>query len=112
MNRKYRITCTNEFQRVRHSGKTYAHPLIVIVAAESQSENSHFGIITSKAIGNAVTRNKARRRIRSILSKHLINFKQPHDIVVIARKPISQVSFEEIEEALCGVMQKAGLISK
>jgi hypothetical protein len=31
---------------------------------------------------------------------------------VIARKPISQVSFNEIEEALSGVMQKAGLISK
>jgi ribonuclease P protein component len=85
---------------------------MVVNAAASLNEDSHIGIITSKSIGNAVKRNKARRRIRNILGKHLINFKQPHDIVVIARTPISQANFVEIEEALCGVLQKAGIISK
>jgi ribonuclease P protein component len=112
LNRKYRITSTNEFQRVRHSGRSYAHPLLVVITLASQNEDSHCGIITGKIIGNAVKRNKARRRIRSILDKHLINFKQPHDIVVIARTPISQANFTEIEEALSGVLQKAGIISK
>lgn len=85
---------------------------MVVNAAESLNEDSHIGIITSKTIGNAVKRNKARRRIRNILNKHLINFKHPHDIVVIARTPVSQASFVEIEEALTGVLQKAGIISK
>ena len=85
---------------------------MVVNAAESLNEDSHIGIITSKTIGNAVKRNKARRRIRSILNKHLINFQHPHDIVVIARTPVSQASFAEIEEALTGVLQKAGIISK
>jgi ribonuclease P protein component len=95
---------------VRHSGRSYAHPLVLITVTEGLSVNPRFGIITSKAIGNAVIRNRTRRRLRSILSNHLINFLHPHDIVVVARKPIVDASYQEIEEAISNLMRKAGLL--
>ena len=112
MNRSYRITSTNDFQRVRHSGKTYAHPLVLIIVSNSQSEKSHVGIITSKAIGNAVIRNKTRRRIRSIFTEHLINFIQPYDIVVIARSAIANASYQQVRSAIVESLVKAGILLK
>jgi ribonuclease P protein component len=83
----------------------------VVIVAGSQSEKSHAGIITSKAIGNAVERNRARRRIRSVMAGHLINFIQPHDIVIIARKPIVEATYKDIEQAIREELHKAGLLS-
>jgi ribonuclease P protein component len=96
---------------VRHSGKTYAHPLAVVTVTESSSENVRVGIITGKSIGNAVKRNLAKRRIRKIFSDHLINFQQAYDIVVIARPAISDASYEEIEKAISGLLKKARLLN-
>jgi ribonuclease P protein component len=106
LNRKFRITSTNDFQRVRHSGKRYAHPLVMIIVGESKDENSHVGIITGKSVGNAVKRNLARRRIREILNGCLIQFKQPHDIVVIARPSIDNAQYLELNQAINGLLKK------
>lgn len=95
---------------MRHSGKSYAHPLVLVTVAEGLVEHSRCGIITSKTIGNAVTRNRTRRQIRSIISNHLINFLHVHDIVVVARKPIVNASYQEIEEAISSLMRKAGIL--
>ena len=97
---------------MRHSGKTYAHPLVLIIVSSSLSENSHVGIITSKAIGNAVIRNRTRRRIRSIFTEYLINFIQPYDIVVIARSAIADASYQQIKSAIAELLFKAGLLIK
>jgi len=112
LNRSYRITSTNDFERVRHSGKTYAHPLVVIIVSNGLSGNSRVGIITSKSIGNAVARNKARRRIRSVFKDYLTNFIQPYDIVVIARSAIATASYQEIETAIAELLVRAGLLPK
>jgi ribonuclease P protein component len=84
----------------------------MIIAVESQSENSHIGIITSKSVGNAVVRNKARRRIRSIFSGQLINFIHPYDIVIIARSAIATATHQQIEFAIAELLVKAGILPK
>jgi ribonuclease P protein component len=96
---------------VRHSGKKYAHPLVVVYITNSIDENPHCGIVTGKSIGNAVRRNLAKRRIRRIVSENLTRFKQARDIVIIARPSISNAKYSEIDEAIEELFQKAGLFS-
>jgi ribonuclease P protein component len=112
LNRKFWITSTNDFKRVRLSGRSYAHPLVVIITHPGETEYSRAGIITGKSIGNAVKRNRARRQLRVILGQFLPQLKTPTDIVVIGRMSISGADFQEIKEATQKLLMRAGLLDK
>lgn len=110
MNRKFWITSTNDFKRVRLSGRSYAHPLVVIICMQGLVENSRAGIITGKSIGNAVKRNKARRRLRVILGEYLPMIKTSSDLVIIGRASINEANFQEIKMAVQKQLIRAGLL--
>lgn len=107
MNRKYRIVRSAEFKRVRGEGTSTAHPLVVLVTLEGQAENARAGIITSKSIGNAVERNRVRRRLRAILSSLLPKITKNVDIILIARKPIVDAQFCDIQDAVEKLLVRA-----
>jgi ribonuclease P protein component len=55
--RRFRLTRSTDFKRVRSSGKSYAHPLVVLYALPSDQPHMRIGVAASKAVGNAVQRN-------------------------------------------------------
>jgi ribonuclease P protein component len=74
------------------------------------AENSRAGIITGKSIGNAVKRNKARRRLRVILGEYLPRIKTSSDLVIIGRASINEANFQEIKMAVQKQLIRAGLL--
>jgi ribonuclease P protein component len=107
---KFRITRAIDFKRVRHLGKTYTHPLAVLKIAQGEAENSRAGIITGKSIGNAVVRNRAKRRLRATLSKFLPFLIKPSDLLVIAREPINNATSVDLINAVKQLLNRAELI--
>ena len=67
---------------------------------DGSAENSRAGIITSKSLGNAVQRNRARRQLRAILSSLLPAMTKKKDILLIARKTVLPADFNEIRNAV------------
>lgn len=112
MNRKYRIARETDFKRVRGSGKSTAHPLIVLVVADGIAENSRAGIITSKSLGTAVERNRTRRRLRAILSSLLPRTTRKVDVLLIARKPILQANFDDLRKAVIQLFVREKCLEK
>ena len=110
MKRKFRLTHSNDFKRVRHTGKSYAHPLSVIIVGEGQDENPRVGIQVSKALGGAVQRNRIKRQLRAIITSLLPEIDQNADIILIPREPASRASFLEIQAAVRKLLGRAGLI--
>ncbi|MBC8331539.1 MAG: ribonuclease P protein component [Anaerolineae bacterium] len=110
MKRKFRLTKATDFKRVRRSGKSYAHPLVVLVISPNELQISRFGISASKAVGNAVQRNRVKRQLREIIRSELVHITSGWDMVVIARSKITQAHFAEIHQALEHLLSKAGLI--
>jgi len=108
--RKFRLTQTNDFKRVRHTGRSYAHPLAVLVCAKGLAENSRAGIIATRSVGGAVERNRVKRQLRAIIAPYLSELKDPIDFLLIAREKTSQVQFQEIQAAVVELLRKAGLI--
>jgi ribonuclease P protein component len=108
--RKYRITRAIDFKRVRQSGKKITHPLVVIVVAQGIEGQKRIGIVTNKAIGNAVTRNLIKRRLRAITSQLIQNVNQDVDILLIAREPIRDAPYDAIWHAIRDVFLKAEII--
>jgi ribonuclease P protein component len=112
MNRKFRLTGSTEFKRVRRLGKSYAHPLIVLIRHPNQLEISRFGIAAGRSVGSAVRRNRAKRQIREVIRPLIPSLRTGWDILILARKPMLEAAFQEIEAAIRSLLQQADILNK
>jgi len=76
-----------EFLRVQRSGLRAARPGLVLQVAPGQNADQiGFGLTTSRKVGNAVKRNRARRRLRALARELLPGQGRPGlDYVLIGR---------------------------
>jgi len=109
MKRKFRLRRSTDFKRVRRLGKSYAHPLVVLIKHPNQEGISRVGIAVGRSIGNAVQRNRAKRRIREIVRQHLPTIQSGWDLIFIARQPINSASHQDLEEAIEQLILRAGI---
>ena len=110
MKRRFRLTRASDFKRVRRFGKSYAHPLIVLVTLPSEDKTVQVGVAASRSVGNSVDRNRAKRRIRSAVEGIYSEIQPGWKIIILARNPILAVEFKEIKTALGGLLKEAGLL--
>ena len=110
MKRKFRLTRSTDIKRVRRSGKSYAHPLVVLIRHPNELAASRFAITAGKSVGNAVRRNRAKRRIREAIRPILPAIFPGWDIIILARQPIKNASFSKIQSAVHQLMQQADLL--
>jgi ribonuclease P protein component len=97
--------------RVRRLGKSYAHPLIVLIALPNEDPaHSRFGVAAGRGVGNAVKRNRAKRLIRAALQPGLGSIRGGWDVVLIARSPMAEASFQQTQAALSQLLKRAGLL--
>ena len=111
MNRRFRLSRSSDFQRVREHGKSYAHPLLVLAALPNQETHSRFGVVAGRAIGKAVRRNRAKRLLRSALHPLLPSILAGWDVVLIARPPLVSSNCAEVREVLLTLLRRAELVS-
>ena len=52
--RTFRLTRSQDFKRVRQSGKSYAHPLIVLIAQANDEMKVRVGVAAGRTVGTAV----------------------------------------------------------
>jgi ribonuclease P protein component len=110
--RSFRLTRSNDFKRVRRSGKSYAHPLLVLYALKSDQTGVRVGVSAGLAVGNAVKRNRAKRLLRAAMNE-LLPFTAPGtDLLLIARYPLPESDLHQTRSALINVLSRAGLLSE
>jgi ribonuclease P protein component len=107
--RRFRLTRSTDFKRVRRIGRSYAHPLIVLVVATNDVQQVRVGIVAGKTVGGAVERNLAKRRLRACIDPYIPQLRAGRDLIFLARKPMDQAGFAEICAAVQLVLRKAGL---
>ncbi len=105
----------SHFQRVYKNGKSKASKNLVVYWLNNENINSvnRYGITISKKIGNAVVRNKLKRRIKDILRRWDDNnyIKPGLDIVIIARKPVVDLDYHQIKTDLKKLLYRSSLIN-
>lgn len=72
------------------------------------SDVVRYGLTASGKIGNAVKRNKARRRMRALAVEILPQAKSGHDYVLIARVTTGTRKFEDLRQDLMTALKKLG----
>lgn len=78
------LTVNSDFRRAYARGKVYTNPALVTYINRNRAGICRIGITTSKKIGNAVQRNRARRVIRAAFNE-MPELKGAYDIVFVAR---------------------------
>jgi ribonuclease P protein component len=103
-----------EFRRLYSRGKSAATPLIVMYCRKNGRKYSQLGFTVGKKIGNALCRNKLRRRLREIYRTNETSFLPGWDIVVVARtrglfEPYSALTYDFLKLAeKLGCLRGAG----
>ena len=101
-----------EFNDVYNNGKSYATSnLVLYILSAPKNDNNRYGLSVSKRIGNAVVRNKIKRRLREIIREFekKFNFKS-YDIIFIARNPVVDLNYKQIKRDVKILYKKSGLI--
>ncbi|MGB8212410.1 MAG: ribonuclease P protein component [Anaerolineales bacterium] len=112
MKRRFRLTRSIDFKRVRRSGKSYAHPLVVLYALKSDQVNVRVGVSAGLAVGNAVKRNRAKRLLRAAMNGLLPQTVPGSDLLLIARSSLPESDLQQTRMALSNLLHRAGLLSE
>ncbi|MGB7537462.1 MAG: ribonuclease P protein component [Anaerolineales bacterium] len=109
MQRRFRLNRSGDIQRVRRTGKSYAHPLLVLVAARSEAPGKRLSVTAGLRVGGAVERNRARRRIREAARPLVGRMLEGWDLLLIARSGAVKAPFGELAGAVRTLFQRAGV---
>lgn len=101
----------NDFRRAYARGKSYVTPVVVIYVMKNREKSRRVGITTSKKIGNAVQRNRARRVIREAYRQLMPRLKRGYDLVFVARGRTPFVKSTDVLKAMEKQLQAAGLVA-
>jgi ribonuclease P protein component len=108
--RSSRLKQRGEFARARAEGlRLVCGCLIANVAPSRPGLASRLGVVTSRKIGGAVIRSRARRLLRESFRLHQGELVRPVDLVLIARPSIAGKRFAEVERDFHRVVSQARL---
>ena len=91
------LTRKSEFKNVFEQGRKFPSKYLVLYVSPNGLGHSRLGLSVSRKVGNAVTRNRVRRRIREIFRKLLAENTLCRDIVVVARSTAPEADFMVLE---------------
>lgn len=111
MKKSYRIKKEKEFQQIIYKKDSYANRNFVLYILPAE-ENKHFrvGLSVGKKIGNAVMRNKVKRRMRVSLFELQDSIKPNYNIILIARPRVVDLSLPEVKNNIEHVFKLANII--
>jgi ribonuclease P protein component len=111
LGRPSRLAQSRDFMRLRQQGQRLA--LGCLIANWSKlpiGSVPKLGVVTSKKIGNAPARSRARRLLRESFRLHQHELAQPVELVLVARNSIAGRSFAEVEKDFLAALRRASLL--
>jgi ribonuclease P protein component len=107
-----RLTKDKEFEKVFKHGKSAYNNLFSAKSLPNDLAQNRYGIIVSKKVHkNAVERNKIKRRTREALKSFNELIKTKHDIVIVCRPNMVNVSGKEIKNIVYLIFKKLKLVN-
>ena len=98
-----------EFRRLYQKGKTAVGGCMVLYCRRNNRGRNRLGITVSTKVGNAVKRNRARRRLREVCRLNGERLRQGLDIVLVARGRTLTASWKEMNDTFLRLARKTGL---
>ena len=109
MERSYRLQKNKQFQYVYRRGKSAACKDLVLIFVKGSKTRVGFSV--SKKVGNAVVRNRTKRRLREAFRPYLGQLKRGL-YVVVARPSAAEASYQNLCKSLAYLVKKQNLLEK
>lgn len=107
--KSFRFKRSSEFLRVKTAGRAYSGRMMTLGVLKG-CEETKAGFITSKRVGEAVERNRVRRRLRELARLSRPDWTPGVQVVVIARRAAVGASFEALREEWLTLARRAGVL--
>jgi ribonuclease P protein component len=106
-----RLTRASEYERVKRDGGVQRGKFLTLsVAIVENSGLYRVGVITSRRVGDAVVRNRVRRRLREIVRRHQHDLRQDLWIVLIAKRDAASASYCALEDEWLRLAKRASIL--
>ena len=115
----YRLKKNFEFKIIYRRGKSFANDLLVMYILRNKKNKDRdlniynkLGVSVSKKVGNSVVRSRSKRLISESFRLNDEFITKGYDFIFIARNPIKDKNYWEVEKAMKNLFKKAGLYNK
>ena len=101
-----RLRSRGEFTSVQKGGRRVAGRLLTLLAQPNTLGRDRLGIIASRRVGNAVIRNRAKRRLREVFRRLPPGASRTLDLVAIVRSDMADAPFTAIAQEFQAALKK------
>ena len=111
LGRSSRLAQSRDFARVRQCGERLVLGCLIANWNRLPEGNApRLGVVTSKKIGGAPDRSRARRLLRESFRLHQHEFVQPVELILVARNSIAGKDFAAVEKDFLAALHRAKLL--
>ena len=108
-----RIQASSDFRNHKEKGERLAKGCLLANWQLLPSDSfSRLGVVTSRHLGKAVIRNRARRLMRECFRLHKKKLLSEVDLILVARKSIAKKNFFDVEKDFIALLKKCNLLSE
>ncbi|HEY8345472.1 MAG TPA: ribonuclease P protein component [Bacillota bacterium] len=101
-----------EFDLIFQQGKSYINRHFVVYVLFAENKYKKIAFCAGKKLGNAVRRNRIRRRTKSVFQQIKSRIKKGVSLVIIARLPVYDDDFSALVRSLHELLEKAGVLEE
>lgn len=109
LGRSRRLTASEDFAAAYAQGRSYAGRYMVLWIRQGPDSSLRLGVVASRVVGDAVRRNRAKRRLREAWRLNRYQWTASVDVVIVARRAILGAAWEDVVAELRKLAQRAGL---
>lgn len=110
--RNFSMTRHAEFSRTRKDGQAKGGAYLVLSTLADDSLPHHkAGVIVTRKVGNAVTRNRLRRRIHAICARNLPSIPGKRYLVTVLRWRAPEATFAQLEADWLKQAHRLGILA-
>ena len=106
MKKKDIVKNQRDFSKIIKTGKKVSNNSFVIYYKVNNIGRSRYGISVGTKLGNAVFRNKYKRRIRMLVNNNNSLYNKNNDYIILLRKNAVSIEFKYLENDFNQLVQK------
>ena len=107
MQQRFRLTGDRRFSQIHQEGRSVANKILVLRVLANGLPHNRYGFMVSKRLGNAVVRNRIRRRLKDIVRQ--APTVPGWDAVFIARRGAEHSGYSQLERAAANLLRRTRL---
>ena len=98
--RQSRLLRSADFDRTLRSGRRAASGYLALFVSDNELGRPRVGLAVSKKLGNAVVRNRIKRRLRELIRPMVARAKGGRDVVIVARAQAVDAEFARLRQEI------------